>query len=141
LNSANTLPVFHTLHDKVNSSAHKLSLKELNALLQEVRAAKFQSVYIKDFEKNMASESKLQSLINEKQLGDTQWLNPLIMGFSKWAVVAVLVLVVGFWGSFILGQFVNEKQSGSLIEKIETPTFTLAKKSEKPALYVQSSAQ
>ncbi len=135
MNPANTLPVFHTLHEKVNSSADKLSLKELNVLLQEVRAAKFQSIYIKDFEKNMASESKLQTLINEKQLGDTRWLNPLVMGFAKWAVVGVLVLVVGFWGSFILGKLVNEKQDSSLIE---TLIFSLTEKAEQPNQYAQA---
>ncbi|MEH6347424.1 MAG: hypothetical protein V7785_20170 [Bermanella sp.] len=135
MNPANTLPVFHTLHDKVNFSADKLSLKELNALLQEVRAAKFQSVYIRDFEKNLASESKLKTLISEKQLGDTRWLNPLVMGFAKWAVVGVLVLVVGFWGAFILGKLVNEKQNSSLIE---TSTFTLTKNSEKHSQYAQA---
>lgn len=135
MNSANTLPVFHTLHDKVNSSAHKLSLKELNSLLQEVRAAKFQSIYIKDFEKNLASESKLQTLISEKQLGDTRWLTPLVMGFAKWAVVGVLVLVVVFWGAFILAELVNEKQNSS---SIETPIFSLTEKAKKTNQYAQA---
>lgn len=99
------------LPEYINSHDQDLSVNELNKRLEAVRAAKFQSIYIKDFEDNLACEEKLLILLSQKQENNQGWNNPFMLGFSKLAVVLVLILVVCFWGSFILDKLLATKNT------------------------------
>ena len=113
MNSASTsnISTMQVLPEYINSHDQDLSVNELTKRLEAVRAAKFQSIYIKDFEDNLACEEKLLILLSQKQENNQGWNNPFMLGFSKLAVVLVLILVVCFWGSFILDKLLATKNT------------------------------
>ena len=118
-----------------NSNIHDqdLSIREITKRLDAVRAAKFQSIYIKDFEDNLASEEKLLIMLTAKQYHNQGWNNPLMVGFSKIAVVLVLILVVCFWGSFILEKLLASKNEALPSEPARDQSFQLSAKQILPS--------
>ena len=131
LNSASTsnISAMHALPEYINSHDEDLSVNELNKRLEVVRAAKFQSIYINDFEENLACEEKLLMLLSQKKESNQGWNNPFMVGFSKLAVVLVLILVVCFWGSFILDKLLATKNTILSSEQNEGQALQLVAKS------------
>ncbi len=128
--SASNISAMDALPENLNYRDHDLSINELHKRLDIVRAAKFQSIYIKDFEDNLASEEKLLMLLSKKQKHGQGWNNPLMVGFSKLAVVLVLILVVCFWGSFILEKLLATKNTVLASDQSEGLNYPLMAKQE-----------
>lgn len=130
LNSVSTsnMSAMNALPEYINHRDQDLSVNELNKRLEAVRAAKFQSIYVKDFEDNLACEEKLLMLLSQKQENNQGWNNPFMVGFSKLAVVLVLILAVCFWGSFILDKLMANNDTVLSSEPSSSQTFQLVAK-------------
>ena len=128
--STSNISAMDALPENLNSRDHDLSVNELHKRLDLVRAAKFKSIYIRDFEENLATEEKLLMLLSNKHTHSQGWNNPLMVGFSKLAVVLVLILVVCFWGSFILEKLLATKNSILASDQSESRSYLLVAKQE-----------